>query len=119
MPPIKSPEDLAEAEFIGYEHPERLVPQLNALGVPVTARNFGITTTSGNALYELAKAGAGIALIARADGDNHAGLQPVLPGMQKMQMPMWLVTHREIHTNRRIRIAFDHLAEELGRLALR
>lgn len=118
LPPITSPEDLAGAEFIGYEHPERLVPQLNALGIPVTARNFGITTTSGSSLYELARAGAGIALIARADADNQFGLQPVLPGMPKMQIPVWLVTHREIETSRRIRITFDHLASELKAIAM-
>lgn len=119
LPPIRSPEDLADAEFIGYEKPERLVPQLNALGVPVTAKNFGITTTSGNALYELARAGAGIALIARADADNQIGLQAVLPSMPKVQIPMWLVTHREIQTSRRIRIVFDHLAMELEKISLR
>ncbi len=118
LPPITSPEDLAEAEFIGYEHRERLVPQLNALGIPVTAKNFGITTTSGSALYELARAGAGIALVARADADNQIGLLPVLPDMPRLQIPVWLVTHREIETSHRIRITFDHLAKELKTMAM-
>jgi hypothetical protein len=26
---------------------------------------------------------------------------------------IWLVTHRELHTSRRIRVVFDHLAEGL------
>jgi hypothetical protein len=28
-------------------------------------------------------------------------------------MPIWLVTHRELHTSRRIRLVFDVLAEAL------
>jgi len=116
--PIKAPENLSKAEFIGYEHTERLVPQLNALGVPVTAKNFGITTTSGSALYELARAGAGIALIARADVGNQIGLQEVLSDLPKVQIPVWLVTHREIQTSCRIRIVFDHLAAELKKVTL-
>jgi hypothetical protein len=34
---------------------------------------------------------------------------PVIP------VPVWLVSHRELHTSRRIRIVFDLLAEELAR----
>jgi hypothetical protein len=30
-------------------------------------------------------------------------------------VPVWLATHRELHTSRRIRVVFDLLAEELGR----
>lgn len=116
--PIRSSENLSKAAIIGYEHPERLVPQLNALDVPVTAKNHGIATTSGRAVYELARAGAGIALIAKADDDNKIGLEEVLPGAQKVQIPVWLVTHREIQISRRIRIVFDHLADGLKAIIL-
>ncbi|MFB3111130.1 MAG: LysR family transcriptional regulator, partial [Gemmatimonadales bacterium] len=30
-------------------------------------------------------------------------------------VPVWLVTHRELHTSRRIRLVFDVLAETLGK----
>jgi hypothetical protein len=30
-------------------------------------------------------------------------------------VPVWLATHREMHTSRRIRVVFDLLAEDLGR----
>ena len=32
------------------------------------------------------------------------------------EIPVWLVSHRELHTSRRIRVVFDLLAEELGML---
>ncbi|MEO0495986.1 MAG: LysR family transcriptional regulator [Pseudomonadota bacterium] len=106
---------LAEASFIGYGHAERLVPQVNAMGIAVTAANFGFTTNNGNTLYELAREGAGIALLPVSVASDKMGLVRVLPDAQPFKMETWLVTHREIQTSLRIRLTFDHLAEELGK----
>ena len=38
----ESPDDLVDADFIGFEHPERLVPMVNAMGLPLTKNNFKI-----------------------------------------------------------------------------
>jgi DNA-binding transcriptional LysR family regulator len=38
-------------------------------------------------------------------------IEPVLPGLDPIPVPIWLVTHRELHTSRRIRLVFDFLAE--------
>ena len=38
----------------------------------------------------------------------------VLPELDPIPMPIWLVTHRELHTSRRIRLVFDLLAEALA-----
>lgn len=43
-----------------------------------------------------------IRLYLTTDGRDRPDLDP---------MPIWLVTHRELHTSRRIRIVFDVLAE--------
>ncbi len=112
--PIAGPEDLKDATFIGYEKAERLVPPLNAIGIPVTAKNFGVTTTNGAAMYELAREGAGIAMLPTALAGSRLRLAEVLPGLPPMPMPTWLVTHREIQTSRRIRLTFDHLADALA-----
>ncbi len=49
---------------------------------------------------------------------DFAGLYPelevVLPDQLKpLDVPVWLVTHQELKTSRRIRLVFDLLAEEL------
>ncbi len=113
--PVNEPKDLAEASFIGFEQPERLIPQLTAMGVPVTRKNFRITTTTGSAMYELAREGAGIAILPAIVSEGRLGLKRVLPQLPTFEVPVWLVTHREISTSRRIRIVFDHLASELGK----
>ena len=113
--PITSPEDYSSANFIGYQHPERLVPQVSRMGIPVTPANFGITTTSGSAMYELVRDGAGIALCPTVMAEDRLGLTRVLPDAPTFSMPTWLVTHREIQTSRRIRLTFDHLSREFGK----
>ncbi len=44
------------------------------------------------------------------------GLEPVLPELDPIPVPIWLATHRELHTSRRIRLVFDHLAEAFASL---
>lgn len=105
----------ADADFIGYQHPERLVPQINAMGVPVTAKNFGITTSSGSTMYELVREGAGIAFLPTVVAEGRLGLKRILPNAPTFNMETWLVTHREISTSRRIRLTFDHLACHLDK----
>ncbi|MEO1239648.1 MAG: LysR family transcriptional regulator [Pseudomonadota bacterium] len=105
-----APADYAAARFIGYETPARLVPQFVAMGIPVTEKNFAVVTSAGSVMYELARAGAGLALMPVAFAGAQVGLRRVLPDIAAFPMETWLVTHREIQTSRRIRIVFDHLA---------
>jgi DNA-binding transcriptional LysR family regulator len=107
--PFETLSDCAGASFIGFDTADRLVPQLNAMGIPVTRSAFGFATTSGPAMLELARAGAGIALLPTSMAQ--AGLMRVHADAPVFPMETWLVTHREIQTSRRIRLVFDHLAE--------
>ncbi len=113
--PVATPADFAHANFIGYQSPERLVPQITAMGFPVTKSNFGITTTNGSTMYELVRDGAGIAFLPTIVAEGRLGLQRILPDAPSFNMETWLVTHREIQTSRRIRLTFDHLAAELAK----
>jgi len=113
--PMNAPDDFSRANFIGYQNPERLVPQVSAMGIPVTKKNFGITTTSGSTMYELVRDGAGIAFLPIVVAEGRLGLRRILPDAPTFSMETWLVTHREIQTSRRIRLTFDHLSKELAK----
>ncbi len=113
--PVGSLRDFARANFIGYQHQERLVPQISAMGIPVTADNFGITTSNGSTIYELVRDGAGIAFLPVVVAEGRLGLRRIHPDLPTFNMETWLVTHREIQTSRRIRLTFDHLASELAK----
>lgn len=105
---------LAEADFIGYSATDGLVGELNARGVPVTRRNFRWTTGSVVTAWEMIRQGLGIGVMFRDAAEGVEGIEPVLPDLPPFEVPIWLAVHRELHTSRRIRLVFDHLAAALG-----
>ena len=48
-------------------------------------------------------------------GDAEPKVQQVLPKLESIEFPIWLTTHRELNTSRRVRMVFDLLAEELSK----
>lgn len=107
--------DVSDADFIGIEESEGLLQFLNEHGLSLTRRNFKITSSSGTVIVALLQQGLGISVLT-TDMVKHApDLEQVLPDVfEPIPVPCWLVTHRELHTSRRIRLVFDLLAEELS-----
>ena len=63
--------------------------------------------------------GLGIAVLPEALCDPEPTFERILPDLPPFQFPVWLVTHRELQTSRRIRIVFDQLVRgfrEMDRL---
>ncbi len=110
----KNASDLSNADFIGFEHPERLLEVLSTLGLTLTRRNFKIVSASGTVILELMKQGLGIAPMPEDIAALNPELERVLPELAPITIPVWLVTHRELHSSRRIRVVFDFLAEALA-----
>ena len=108
-----SPRDLSEAVFIGFDRSDRLLTRLNEIGLTLTKSNFKLISESGAVAWELVKQGLGIGLMAKEVGDRTPGVECLLPDLDPITVPIWLVTHRELHTSRRIRLVFDLLAESL------
>lgn len=106
--------ELADENFIGYSEADGLVTELNARGVPVTRHNFKWTTGSVVTAWEMIRQGLGIGVMFRNVAEGAPGVEPVLPDLAPLDVPIWLAVHRELHTSRRIRLVFDLLAEALG-----
>lgn len=102
--------------FIGFESATLLIPHLKEIGIEVTRDNFKIYSESGTAIIGLARQGLGIAILSENDVRDLPELEPILPDKAEITIPFWLVTHRELHTSRRIRLVYDHLSEELKTL---
>lgn len=109
-----SPADLANAEFFGFDRTDRMIGGLRALGLELTAKNFPIVTNNHLVQWELAKEGVGICIVMDEVGDAEPRVRRVLPDFPPLQVPVWLATHRELRTSRRIRVVFDLLAEALA-----
>lgn len=103
----------ADAAFLGFEHPDRLVHQVRDLGIPVSRSNFRVTASSGVVLFELARQAIGIALLPTAIARDQLGLEQILPEIEEILLPIWLVTHSDVQTNLRIRLSYDLLTRIL------
>ena len=102
-------DDLSTLTFIGMSPIERFLPTVRMAGLDLKAENFKITTASGTALIELVRQGLGIGIIQRHTAKLFPELVPVLQDSISSPIPIWLVTHRELHTSRRIRVVYDLL----------
>lgn len=108
--------DFAQARMIGYGDPARFLPQIASLKLPLTTANFAHWSESGVVGWEMVRQGIGIGLMSETLGNRTAEVSPVLPDLiQEITFPTWLVAHRELHTNPRIRLVFDFLAKHLPR----
>lgn len=106
--------DCSQHEFIGFGDLGRIIDFLEPLGISLTAKNFRFNSHNGLVAWDLVRQGFGISLMASEAGDNTPGVIRLLPQMTPVLFPIWLTTHRELHTSRKIRFVFDVMAEVLG-----
>lgn len=118
---IGNPSSLAgfsQADFIGFDDNKPLLNGLNALGFNLTGRNFPVLTGSHLVHWDLVKQGLGVGVMQMRTGDAEPLVRRILPTMDPIEVPVWLVAHRELRTSRRVRLVFDFLFDELSTSAL-
>lgn len=106
--------ELAQLPFVGYDPLPRFIETLATIGVHLNTENFAYSTNSGVTMRELIRAGLGIGIMPTDFATAKTDLLPILPNLPPLPVETWLVTHRELRTNRRIRIVFDFLATEVA-----
>lgn len=104
-------QDISRHDFIGFEEIEQAVDFYHQLGLRVRADQIRLFSGHGEVLVALVRQGLGLCIL--PDGGFCEGLTPVLPDQVRVDFPVWLVTHRELQTNPRIRLVFDVLAKGL------
>lgn len=107
----KSLSDLSRHEFISFGDTAQMIAYFEPIGLRLTEENFRLGSQNGIVSWEFARQGFGIAPMSEPVGDATPGMERVLPDMEPLRFPIWLTTHRELHTSRRIRLVFDLLAE--------
>ena len=116
-PPIKALSDVEALDFIGFENNEQLIDELKTAGLNLKLKNFVMSSTTGTVMRELVKAGIGVSFLTRDIEKQEPTIKPLLKEQLSFLVPIWLVTHRELHTSRRIRLVYDILAAELPKIA--
>ena len=108
--------DLKDQDFIGIEDTEALIGGLAEQGLELHLEQFRVHAASGNCMLQLIREGLGFGFLPSDAGGLFDDLVCVLPELFKPDIPVWLVSHRELRTSRRIRVVYDLLAEELTHL---
>ncbi len=107
-------EQLSQAQFLGFGRGDALMKGLNAIGLSLTLDNFPVITENQLVQWELTKRGVGVAIMLEEVGDAEPLVRRALPDLPPIPVPMWLTTHRELNTSRRLRVVFDLLFEGLA-----
>ncbi|MGI9477165.1 MAG: LysR family transcriptional regulator [Hyphomicrobiaceae bacterium] len=105
---------LAEHQFIGFGDIDRMLGYLQPLDLGLTKDNFRLTSAAGVVAWEMARHGLGIAIMSTQIAAQFRDVERVLEEIDPFVFPVWLTTHRELHTSRRIRLVFDLLADFLS-----
>ena len=105
---------LNKADFISFDPSGMLITRLNAMGLKLTKDNFPISTESYLTHWELVKQGLGIGIMPEEIGDAEPKVARVSVDIDPIAFPIWLTTHRELNTSRKVRMVFDLLAQELS-----
>lgn len=110
---------LRRLDFIGFDDTGGYQSYLKGLGFDLGKENFPMRAASHAVQWEMARQDLGVVVALEAIGDNADGMERVLPDMEAIISPMWLVAHRELRTGLRFRRVFDFLYAELVDAALR
>ena len=101
-------------ELIGMDRSGRFLEHLRAHGLPLTTANFMLYSENSVTAWEMVRQGLGIGAMMDDVARVTPGVVRVLDEVAPIRFPIWLVTHRELRTARRIRMVFDLLAEQLS-----
>lgn len=104
-------EDLARMNFVGFDAPEQRLGLMASRGIELTTANFNFLTSSVTLSVALIRQGFGIGILPVEIGEAYPELENPFPAFEPIEIETWLVAHRELRTNPRIRLVFDLIAE--------
>ncbi len=111
---LDTEEDLSRAELFAFDQSDTMVDGLKALGLHVERSQFPITTANHLVQWALCKQGAGVCIMMDDIGAHEPEVVRVFPDLPSIRLPIWMVSHRELRTSRRIRLVYDWLADGLS-----
>lgn len=107
-------EEAAHLPFVGSDRSGRYLAYLHQHGLPLSEANFSCYSDHSTAHWALVRHGMGIGAMIDEIVRDTPGIIRVLDDVPPVRFPIWLVTHRELRTSRRIRVVFEALAQGLA-----
>lgn len=107
-------EELYGHDLIGLDRSDLLIRAASGMGFTLTRDDFRLRTDDQPLAWQLARAGLGIAFAQQGLVEATPGMRALLPQLQIPALEVWLTTHRELFTSRRIRAIYDALGAALS-----
>lgn len=111
----REPADLPAHDLVGGDRNDEIVKGFAAMGLQVARERFVLRTDDLVAYWQAVRAGIGIGFIADYLARTDSQVVALLPTLRLPALPVWLVVHREIRSNPRIRAVYDFLAQAVPR----
>jgi len=109
----RSAAQAAALPFVGSDRAGRFLGYLRQHGLPLNETSFSCYADHSVAHWALVRAGLGIGAMMDEIARDTPGMVRVLDDVPPVRFPIWLVSHRELRTARRIRVVFEALAAGL------
>lgn len=106
----REPADLRGHELLGGDRNDDILRGFTAFGMPLRKDDFVMRTDDLVAYWQCVRAGLGIGFVTDYLARTDSAVVGLLPMLKIPPIPMWLVVHREVRSNRRIRAVYDFLA---------
>ena len=104
-------DEAAELPFVGADRSGQFLAFLRQQGLAVGEANFSCYADHALSQWALVRRGMGIGAMMDEIARESPGVVRVLDEVPPIRFPIWLVTHRELRTSRRIRVVFELLAQ--------
>ncbi len=112
--PLDTLAQVVAADWVSLGPPERMAVSLASVGLDVAPERFRYSSLNGHVLTELVRQGLGLCVLPRDLAERVTDLVQVYPAHPAIPVPFWIITHRELRTNQRIRLVWDALVRALG-----
>ncbi|MFY0680549.1 MAG: LysR family transcriptional regulator [Thalassovita sp.] len=106
-------EDLREHLMIGFDRDDSMIAFAAALGLTMERSDFGFRSDSLLAQIEAIKAGGGIGVTHQGLAQGWPGVKQVLPEVALRPLDLWMASHVDMRTNKRVRLVMEYLAQAL------
>lgn len=109
--------DLKHHKFVAFGPAEDMVRYLNHLdfGFVWTEEQFSVVADNGVVGWEFARRGLALAIMADPWAKSNGDMVRLDIDHPQITYPTWIVSHRELHSSKKIRLVFDLLVEMIGK----
>jgi DNA-binding transcriptional LysR family regulator len=105
--------EIEKLDFIGPNDIEISIKHLAKLNLKLTERNFRITSNNMLVQWQSLCLGFGVAFVPNEVAEGLPNLTRLLAEQVSPESERWLVTHREMRLNRKVREVFELMSREL------